>query len=83
MITLLLMLKSDAGSSPGVTPQQIEQIIQQVKDDPTCVLPDMSTTASPRVPDATTIGGRLPKGHEACVCGSGKRYRDCCRQATP
>jgi len=32
-----------------------------------------------RIQKAPKPGARLQKGHHACACGSGKRYRDCCR----
>jgi hypothetical protein len=78
VVTLILMWKSDQHESGSFTPQQVNEIIQQVRNDPSLQLPTDPTT-TPYAPGSLNEGARPPKGHEPCSCGSGKRYRDCCR----
>lgn len=78
VVTLILMWKSDQQGSDSFTPQQVNEIIQQVRDNHSLPLPSEPSTTL-YTPGSQNEEARPPKGHEPCTCGSGKRYRDCCR----
>ena len=62
VIALLLMVKSDSGTK-GFTPQQVEQIIQQIRDDPACEQPDSQRQLRPVHPAPQTV--ILPRAETA------------------
>jgi uncharacterized protein YecA (UPF0149 family) len=83
VIMLLLQLKQggDAKTSGDFTPQQVQEILQMMHDDHSLNLPpDPADYRAPSTPSRPPSPPREPRGHEPCVCGSGKKYRDCCRQ---
>ncbi len=61
-----------APSRPAAAPAPV---VQKVPAKP--VVPK----ASPAPAAASPKPGQEPRGHAPCPCGSGKRYRDCCRKS--
>jgi SEC-C motif len=83
VIALILAWKSENENSGDFTPQQVEHIVHDLEDNPSFRLPaDPARHTTPYAPGSVNEGGRPPKGHEPCSCGSGMKFRDCCRRST-